>query len=262
MTLNRSVLVRFGGSLILLLFPLVLTGQFAQRIRTARPSVTMGTYTIGKNVLQWQAGTRWQEVHKDQLDHEIIQYRNVIRWGFLEHWEMSGVFNYQQDWAGNSSSSTATQGIRTIRLGIRHNLFEKAGFFKAAAIQGRLWLPFSQQDYRQEALGGRIMASVSYRLLGKLQLITNGGWRWAGQASSKAVSFFSLRFSHPLNQKMVLTVDYFSDFKAFEPDYAIGIGYFIHKDWKLDIALGNLDDSLRQHRYLEIGLATRIDWRE
>ncbi len=262
MTLSRSVLAHFWGSLLLLFFPLVLAGQFAQRIRTARPSVTMGTYTIGKDVLQWQAGTRWQEVHKDKLDHEVLQYKNVLRWGFLEHWEMSGVLNYQLDWAETRGSRGATQGIRTIRLGVRHHLFEKAGFFKAAALQGRLWLPFSHRDNRQEILGGRIMASVSYRLLGKLQLITNGGWRWTGQASSKAISFFSLRFSHPLSRKLVLVADYFSDSKAFEPDYAIGIGYFIHTDWKLDIAVGNLGDSLKRHRYLEIGWATRIHWRE
>lgn len=261
MNLSRPVFAYFGTIALLLLWPMVLSGQFAQRIRTARPSVTMGTYTIGQDVLQWQTGMRWQEVHQDQLDRNIFQYKTVLRWGFLEHWEMSGVLNYQQDWAENSSIRTTTRGINTLRLGIRHNLFEKAGFFKAAAIQGRLWLPFSQRDYRQEKVGGRIMASVSYRLLGKLQLITNGGWRWAGQPSSQALSFFSLRFSHPLNRKLVVAVDYFGDFKAFEPDYAIGIGYFINSDWKLDIALGNLGDSLKRHRYLEIGWATRVNWR-
>ena len=259
MTLSRSIFTHFGGSLVLLLFPLVLAGQFAQRIRTARPSVTMGTYTIGQNVLQWQAGMRWQEVYKDQVDHEILQYRNVIRWGLLEHWEISGVINYQQDWTGARRS--IKEGIHTVRLGIRHHLFEKEGFLKAAAIQGRLWLPFTQNDYGQEQVGGRLMASVSYRLFGKFQLITNGGLRWTGQTSSKAISFFSLRFSHPLDRNLVLVVDYFSDFNTYEPDYAIGIGYFVGPAWKLDIAIGNLGDSLKSHRYLEVGWATRINWR-
>ena len=262
MTLPRPVLAHFRTIVTLLLFPVVLSGQFAQRIRTARPSVTMGTYTIGQDVLQWQTGMRWQEVHKDQSDRNIFQYKTVLRWGFLEHWEMSGVLNYQQDWAETNSSRATNQGISTIRLGIRRHLFEKAGFLKAGAIQGRLWLPFSQRDYRQEKLGGRIMASVSYRLLGKLQLVTNGGVRWSGQASSEALPFFSLRFSQPINRRLVLVVDYFSDLKVFEPDYAIGIGYFVSTDWKLDIALGNLGDSSKSHRYLEIGWATRIHWRE
>ena len=204
---------------------------------------------------------RWQDLHTDQLDHDIFLYRNTLRWGFLEHWELSGVINYQQDRDASLQHRALQHGIKTVRLGLRHNLFEKAGFLKAAAIQGRLWLPFTQNDYQQKQLGGRVMASVSYRLLGQLQLITNGGWKWTGQVASKAIPFFSLRFSHPLSHQLSLVVDYFSDFHPFELDYAIGIGYFISPAWKLDVAVGSLGESLTNHRYLEIGWATRIDWR-
>lgn len=262
MKLSRLDLIYSGVCIVLALFPLILRAQFAQRIRTARPSVTMGTYTIGKNVLQWQSGLRWQDLQADQLHHNTFQYKNVIRWGFLEQWEMSGVINYQRDWEEATPQASLRQGVRRVRFGLRHHLFEKAGFIKAAAIQGRLWLPVAQKEDQQEQLGGRIMASVSYRLIGQLQLITNGGWRWTGQTPSEAISFFSLRCSHPLSRKLTLVVDYFSGFQAFEPDYAIGIGYFINSSWKLDIAVGSLGESLTNHRYLEVGWATRIDWRQ
>lgn len=261
MRVSRSILVHVGLGVTLMILPIVLSGQFAERIRTARPSVTMGTYTIGKQVLQWQMGMRWQDLQADQFDHNIFLSRNVIRWGFLEHWELNGVINYQRDRDELTQDRQLRHGIKTVRIGLRHNLFEKAGFLKAAAIQGRLWLPFTHHDYQQKQLGGRVMASVSYRLLGQLQLITNGGWRWTGQVPSRPISFFSLRFSHPLGRKLSLVADYFSGFQAFEPDYAIGMGYFINSAWKLDIAVGCLGESLTRHRYVEIGWATRIDWR-
>lgn len=260
MTCFRLTLLYSSLSLLFIAFHLDLAAQFASRIRTARPSVTMGTYTVGKNVLQWQSGVRWEEVHADQLDRNILQYKTTLRWGFAEHWEMSGVINYQRDWHDRASADQVQEGIRTLRLGMRHHLFERKGFVKAAAIQGRFWLPFAQQDYRQDQLGGRIMASVSYRLLGQLQLITNGGWRWPGR-SAAPVSFFSLRFSHPLSHRLSLVVDYFSTFQPFEPDYAIGIGYHITPLWKLDIAVGNLGESGTRDRYLEIGWTSRVDWR-
>lgn len=260
MRVSRLVLVYFGIGIVFILNPILLRGQFAQRIRTARPSVTMGTYTVGQDVLQWQTGVSWQDLQADHLDRNTIQYKTVLRWGFLEKWEMSGVINYQRDW-NKAPIHSNHQGIHALRLGIRHHLFEKAGFLKAAAIQGRLWFPFVQEDYQQEQLGGRIMASVSYRLIGQLQLITNGGWKWNGKKPSKALSFFSLRFSHPLGRKFSLVMDYFGGFQPFEPDYAIGIGYFINSSWKLDIAVGSLGESLNHHRYLEVGGATRIDWR-
>ncbi len=261
MRLSKSVWAYLVVGIVFMLLPIGLSGQFAQRIRTARPSVTMGTYTIGQNVLQWQAGIRWHDLQTDQVDRNILQYKNVLRWGFLERWEMSGVIHYQRDWE-KTPIGNSHQGMHALRLGIRHHLFEKSGFLKAAAIQGRFWFPFAQASYQQKELGGRIMASISYRLFGKLQLITNGGWTWNGQNASKAKSFFSLRFSHPLGRKFSLVMDYFGSFRPFEPDYAIGIGYFINSSWKLDIAVGSLGKSFDNHRFLEIGWATRIDWRQ
>lgn len=246
---------------VLFLFQVSASAQFAPRIRTARPSVTMGTYTVGKDILQWQSGMRWRELHHDQIDQKIFQYKTVLRWGFAERWEMSGVINYQRDWIDQASTRLTHNGIHTLRLGLRHHLFEKEGFVKAAAIQGRFWIPFQQKDFNQKKMGGRIMASVSYRLLKKLQLITNGGWRWTGTATSPATPFFSLRFSHPLTSDLSLVFDYFSNFAPFEPDYAIGLGYYLTPLWKIDIAIGNLGESQLSNHYLEIGWATRLDWR-
>lgn len=262
MTRSKLTLLYAGWSLIFIVFHNHLTAQFAPRIRTARPSATMGTYTVGKDVLQWQSGMRWQEVHADQVDRYTFQYKTTLRWGFAEHWEMSGVINYQRDRFTSSPDRQIYDGIRALRLGIRRHLFEKEGFLKAAAIQGRLWIPFADGAYRQEKPGGRIMASVSYRLLGRLQLITNGGWRWTGQPASSPISFFSLRFSYPLSKNLSLVADYFSKFEPFEPDYAIGIGYHITPLWKLDIAVGNLGEFRSSDRYLELGWTSRIDWRD
>jgi len=245
----------------LLLQPVTTSAQFAPRIRAARPSVTMGTYTVGKDVLQWQSGMRWQEFYHDQVDQKIFQYQTVLRWGFAEQWEMSSVINYQRDWIKQPPTRLIHNGINTLRLGIRHHLFEKEGFVKAAALQGRFWIPFQQKDFNQDKIGGRIMASVSYRLGKKRQLITNGGWRWAGTTTSKATPFFSLRFSHPLTPDLSLIFDYFSRFDPFEPDYAIGLGYHFSPLWKMDIAFGDLGESQFSNRYIEIGWTTRLDWR-
>ena len=246
---------------VFFLFQASAAAQLAPRIRTARPSVTMGTYTVGKDVLQWQSGMRWREFRHDQIDQKIFQYKTVLRWGFAERWEMSGVINYQRDWTEQTPTRLVHHGINTLRLGMRHHLFEKEGFVKAAAIQGRFWIPFQQKDFNQDKVGGRIMTSVSYRLGRKLQLITNGGWRWTGVAASKAIPFFSLRLSHPLTPDLSLVFDYFSDFNPFEPDYAIGLGYYLTPLWKIDIAIGNLGESQLSNRYVEVGWATRLDWR-
>lgn len=259
---SRLPVSHISLGLLFLVFHTNLMAQFAPRIRTARPSTTMGTYTVGKNVLQWQSGMRWQEVHAGQEDRHTFQYKTTLRWGFAPHWEMSGVINYQRDRHTGQPDNSVHDGIRALRLGVRRHLFEKEGFVKAAAIQGRFWVPFAHGAYRQEKPGGRIMASVSYRLLGKLQLITNGGWRWTGKPSSTAISFFSMRFSHPLGQNLSLAVDYFSNFQPFEPDYAIGIGYHITPLWKIDVAIGNLGESRTSDRYLELGWTSRIDWRD
>lgn len=234
--------------------------QFASRIRTARPSVTMGTYTVGKNVLQWQTGIQLRERQTEQANSQIFQYKTVIRLGILEHWEVSGGVNYQKDQSESGNTRVQHEGLSAIRLGTRYHFFDGEGFLKAGAIQGRFWIPVPDDDFHRPALGGRIMASIGYRLAPKLGLITNAGWRWSGDGLPPT-SFFSLRFSQLINKQLVLVADYFSPFKAFEPDYALGIGYHLAPSLKLDIAIGLLGQAGQQDRYIELGFATRMNWR-
>ncbi len=243
-----------------LLSPSISQAQFASRIRTARPSVTMGTYTIGKNVLQWQTGLQLRERQTEQASSQIFQYKTVIRLGILEHWEVNGGVNYQKDQSEAGNTREQHEGLSALRLGTRYHFFDGEGFLKAGAIQGRFWIPVPNDDFHRPALGGRIMASIGYRLAPKLGLITNAGWRWSGDGLPPT-SFFSLRFSQLINKQLVLVADYFSPFKSFEPDYALGIGYHLAPSLKLDIAIGLLGQAGQQDRYIELGFATRLDWR-
>ncbi len=234
--------------------------QYANKIRTARPSLTMGTYTVGRHVLQWQTGVQLRERESEMNSSQIFQYKTVVRLGILEHWEVSGSVNYQKDKLEEGRSIAHHAGVSALRLGTRYHFFDGDGFLKAGAIQGRFWIPVPDDDFHRPALGGRIMASVAYRLAPNLGLITNAGWRWLGD-SLPPQSFFSLRFSQVINKQWVLVADYFSPFKTFEPDYAIGLGYHINSSLKLDFALGLLGQAGQQDRYIELGFATRIDWR-
>lgn len=259
--LNTSLGLGLIPFFFFLLSPSISQAQFAKRIRTARPSVTMGTYTIGKNVLQWQTGFQLREQESEMTSSQIFQYKTVVRLGILEHWEVSGSVNYQKDKSEEGRSVAHHEGLSALRLGTRYHFFDGEGFLKAGAIQGRFWIPVPDDDFHQPALGGRIMASIGYRLAPTLGLITNAGWRWSGDGLPPS-SFFSLRFSQLINKRMVLVADYFSPFKTFEPDYALGIGYHINPSFKLDLAFGLLGQIGQQDRYIELGFATRLDWRQ
>lgn len=238
-----------------------LQAQYAERVRTTRPSVTMGTYTVGKNVLQWQTGLQFRDIEKEAATTSAFQYKTVVRLGILENWELNGVINYEKDEinAGNTHSSKV--GISALRLGARYHFFDGKGLLRAGAIQGRLWFQSPSDDFQQAHLGGRLMTSIAYKLVGKLGLVTNVGVFWRGN-ETPASTFFSLRLTQPLNKKLILVADYFSPFKDFEPDYALGFGYYIHKELKLDIAVGWLGKEGLQDRYVEVGFATRVDWRK
>lgn len=234
--------------------------QYASQIRTARPSITMGTYTVGQHVLQWQTGLQLRERESEMNSSQIFQYKTVVRLGILEHWEVSGSVNYQKDKSEEGRAVVHHAGVSALRLGTRYHFFDGDGFLKAGAIQGRFWIPVPDDDFHRPALGGRIMASVAYRLAPKLGLITNAGWRWLGDGLP-AQSFFSLRFSQLISKQWVVVADYFSPFSAFEPDYAIGLGYHLNPAFKLDFAIGLLGQTGQRDRYIELGFATRIDWR-
>ena len=226
--------------LLLLICSLLITqlsyAQFGETIRTGRPGKAIGAYSVGKNVFQVQSGFTRNNFSTDNPVIDIMRgdwiHTTVMRYGFTEKWEVSGVIGGRWD-------DSVQDGINNTQIGLRYNFFHNEGARPAIDLQGRLLLPWGSEELKREEMGARFIVGTGNSLGNNFSLLTNLGWTINQNAPDG--KYYAVALFYKLSDRLKIFAeiyDNFTEFSALEVDFDTGLAVLINSDLLIDISTG------------------------
>ncbi len=249
--------------LAMILFPIILSAQYGESIRTGRPGQAIGGFTLGKNVFQLQTGYTLNFIEDAPWESRSVVNSSVFRVGLLEKFELSAVVNWSSDKFSPSTfqSDYHVGGISNTQIGGRVNLLENDGWKPTVGLQGRLLLKLQDEAYRRDKMGAKFLLVTGNRINDRLSVITNWGITWTGNQKEPIASYV-LNVSHGISDKFGTFLEIYGDFNDFNINYDTGLSYLVNKDFQLDISTGWQGTKDVPDWFVDFGLSWRFDWRK
>jgi len=242
---------------LLIMFSQIAFAQFSETIRSGRPRVTIGAYTVGKNVLQIQPGFNYNEQELINVSRTNTWiFKSVFRYGILEKLEVSGVVSIRSDETLSVTGTENQFGINNTQIGLRYNIIERKGAVPAIGLQGRLLLKAQSIDYQRENLGATLVLATGNKIASWLSLNTNWGILWAGNGGVPR-SLYAISTSFNLNKKWRATLGVFGSFNSFSSNYNAGFSYLVNNNLQLDFSGGWQGQSGLVDFFIDFGLSWR-----
>lgn len=104
--------------------------QYTETINSNRPGASQGAFSVGRQVIQAEAGIDWgNDTHRLLLtDTDIFGVNLALRYGLLiEQLELSGNIRYQVNQVGftaGNASDDVLQGLETVQLGAKYLIYD------------------------------------------------------------------------------------------------------------------------------------------
>ncbi len=235
--------------------------QFVPRIRSARPGITVGVYTIGTGVFQVQAGQDFRQIRPKGSDVTTTSNNPVLvmRWGLTEHFELNGTIGWKN--VANELIENKS-GISNTQFGCRFNISEEDGTYKPAiSIQYRLLLNLPENDLNDGYFGSKVVLAAGTKITNKMKIRANIGYTWEQAGRPRNRILFAARFPYSLRKKWGTFVDFYYDeivaSTAYTFRYNSGFSYFVNNDLKLDILAGGINTLSNSGYFLGIGFSWR-----
>lgn len=252
----RSFLV----SILIIIIPNLLLGQFNETIRSGRPGQAIGAYTVGKKVFQIQTGLSYNQI-KNGIDETKTYLSNtVLRFGIFEKFELSGVVNWQSDNFKLNRNEEKSTGISNTQIGGRLNILERKGAIPAIGIQGRVLFTSLDRNFKNQMVGSKFILSTGNKITDWFSLGTNWGVIWIGDNHGPK-SFYIINFSFGLTEKIGAFAEIYGSFNEFSVNYDFGFSYLINNDLQLDLSSGWQGNNEITNWFLDIGVSWRLHWR-
>lgn len=212
-------------------------GQFnAETIATARPGAANGAGTVGKGVLQFQAGMQFDNVtdirDSSTWSTDNITENLVIRFGIQKHFEVSAVINHinSTEFLGEGSESIYRSGINTSMIRARTQVNKNMAF--QVGVETKL----RGKDYSINYLAPRFRLMYNTQLGENANLTTNLGGVWNG-IDAQPSGFYVFSLSFPLIDKLSVIAESYGDFvrEKINNYFDIGLGYNVNSDMLIDL---------------------------
>lgn len=255
----------------LILFPFILSAQYGESIRTARPGKAIGAFALGKNVFQMQNGYN-VAYHRgriftagDVVDNSTSQ-NTVLRLGLTENLEISAVINWTSIETKIDSIWTSVGGVSGTQFGARYNFSTNKGLIPTMAIQYRAILGLRNEYFKSNRnnfiLGSRIVFSTGNRISKNWALTTN----WIldlDHFENNPIMGYAIKTSYSISEKWSTYLELFGSLNpTLLVNFDTGLAYLVNKDFQLDISAGYYDDFSSLEYFYDFGLSWRFDWRE
>ena len=246
-------------AVLLLLMSSKALAQYGEVIGTPRPGASNGAGTVGKGILQFQAGIRYDESNFDTDSSKIkigsISENLVVRFGLAERFEVSTVLNYNNTTRTNkiSTEETSLSGLNTslirARLVVVQNL----------SIQAGVNVPIFENDFKRDKLAPKMRVMYSTRFTENLRLTTNLGAQWDGFNKDPS-GFYVFSFSANLPGAFSLIAESFGNFRRTQLNnfYDIGLGYLVNNDMLIDLNAGWGNNFGVSSYYVTAGISFRM----
>lgn len=240
-----------------------ISAQFNETIRSARGGQTIGTFTVGKGVLQFQHGVQFADESRDfrgvapsglvpdaTIHKSLTQSNNIIRYGIWEKFEISAVVNY--NWAITNfespqssdpalrSGETKSDNLGALDLGFRFNILDGENDAKLAlCLQSRAGFT-TLLDNSANGPDVKTIAALGWRPFDRHVFRINAGY-FLRSSNTIDEYFYGIDYSISPFRKCWIRLDYSvlgstNLVPAFKRQIAqLGIVYLLHDEVQLDV---------------------------
>lgn len=234
-------------------------GQYSETIRTGRPGQSIGAFTVGKNVLQFQQGIDYYSIEDINLIKGFVS-NNVIRFGLSETIELSTILNYQTENTelGNSTSSDKT-GISDLHFGFRAHINDQKGWFPVTGFQMRLKIPNVSDDFGTKYLAADMIFVANWALPKDMSLATNWGMSYSGN-DPNPIGKYVINFGFPIYKNLSGVVGNYGQINqsVFQTRFEGGLGYLVNNDFLIDLSSGFGKNQGVKDYFVSVGVSYRI----
>ncbi len=267
--------------LLLSLFPFIANAQFSESIVSDRPGQSLSPNTVGKKVLQIQAGYvhdnseytglslvgREESLARSSNDH----YGNVkIRYGIFEKTEISFQTSLGREKIERSGGygTDYEENIADFGLGVRQNFLNEGDHALALGAEAEYYYSYDDVSI------GKLTVSASKSFFEKLSVTANVGYLY------ETDFFWTANVAYQLSDKMGAFVEYYPQYgeKFLSTDDCIkmrnaslntGLVYQLSPNFLVDVAgffqtydSKEIGDVQSSGFSFQVGFTSKFDWRE
>lgn len=234
-------------------------GQYSEIIRTGRPGQSIGAYTVGKNVLQFQQGINYYSVDDTNLSTGFVS-NNVIRYGISETIEFSTLIDYQTERTDlGKDVPTTKNGLSNLHIGFRAHINDQKGWFPVTGFQMRLKIPNVSDDFESKYVAADMVFVANWALPKNMSLATNWVMSYSGN-DPNPLGKYVINFGFPIYRKISGFVGNYGQINqsVFETRFEGGLAYLINNNFLLDISSGYGSNHRKKGYFVSTGISYRI----
>ncbi|MBZ9630232.1 transporter [Salegentibacter sp. LM13S] len=243
---------------LLLILSTYCFGQFNETIRTGRPGQSIGAFTVGSNVLQFQQGLDYFGTSEANLPEGFIS-NNVIRYGILERVELSAVIDYKYQEFELNNNTRSLEGLSNLHLGFRVNINDQKEWLPATAFQMRLKLPNISDDFGSEYLAPAMVFVANWGLPKNMSLATNWILSYSGN-DPKPTGKYVINFGFPIYKQLSGFIENYGQVNqsVYQTRFDTGLGYLINNNVSVDLFAGFGDNQNVTDYFVSTGISWRV----
>ncbi|MEO6303740.1 MAG: transporter [Bacteroidia bacterium] len=238
-----------------------MTAQFNETIRSGRPGQSIGGYTVGKNILQFQQGVEYDGQINNENKPTAFITDHVIRFGVMERVELSTLFDYHKDTFTIKDSIFSYHGINNFHIGFRVNISEQQGILPTTAFQMRLKMPGVSNNFGANNLAPVMTFVANWNLSKKLTLGTN--WIYTTNGNDPIVTGkYVINLGFPISNKLSGFIENYGQLRkdVFETRFDAGFAYIATKNIQLDASAGYGKNNELQDYFVSLGISWRVNF--
>lgn len=237
-------------------------GQFNESIQSGRPGQSIGGFTVGKNVLQFQQGVDYLSSVEPNITQKGFLTNNVVRFGILETVELSVLVDYRQDKTRFNTFDTTnieSQGLSDLHLGFRVNINEQKGWIPVTAFQMRLKTPHISEDYKTNNIAPVMIFVANWDLPKAMSLATNWIVDYNG-INANPTGKYIINFGFPVYKNLSGFIGNYGQIyqSNFQTRFEGGFALLVNTNLALDIFAGFGENQNVHDFFLSTGVSYRF----
>lgn len=234
------------------------SAQYNQTIRTARPGASIGPFTVGKGIFQFQSGVDYYGSKSSDLKVNGFVSNTVMRLGLTETFEISTLIDYRNESVTQEGSEISKQGVSAMDVGMRYHILDGHGLVPNICFQIRFRMPVLGEDYEIDDMAPRVVVALNQFLTDNLVLTSNWGAVWNGVTSSPNGTY-TINLAFPITKKLGSFVETFGTYGHgnFNTNFDTGLGLLLTNDLQLDLYGGYGSNSGVKDYFISMGVSVR-----
>ncbi|HNP32855.1 MAG TPA: transporter [Flavobacterium sp.] len=269
-------------------FLMISTAQYAQYtdiINSNRPGESMSAFSVGKTVIQAEAGLYGIKENHTVLDYNAKGFGTELdlRYGaFFDQFEFTLNTQYQYDWYQSSLGNDTRNGFRQITIGAKYLLYDpfikqdkpnvyswKANhrfswkqFIPAVAVYGGINLNIGNNPYTfptDQTISPKLMLITQHHFGSK--------WVWVNNiiADKYMTDYPSLGWISTMTRGFNMRWSGFLEFQAYKSDFysdtvfRLGTAYLVRENIQLDASFSKNVKDTPALLLANVGMSWRFD---